>query len=148
MSTKQVIEINGVKLEVDMRYAKRIEELQIGSRVKCLVKEYSDTAVYPGVIVGFDAFPSKPTINVCYMKTNYSGCDLVFKAVNVDTKDFEIVGDVDNNALDVDKSHTLKVFDRELQTKQSELDAIKAKRAFFEEKFAIYFTDFMAKVAA
>jgi len=139
VSTKQIIEVGGVKLEVDMRYAKRVEELQIGSRVKCLVKEYSDTAVYPGVVIGFDPFPSKPTINVCYVKTDYSGANLTFKAVNVDTKDFEIVGDVDNNSLDVDK---------EITTRQNELDASRAKKAFFEEKFALYFTDFLAKETA
>ena len=48
----QVIEINGVKLEVDMRYAKRVDLLRIGSRVKVLVKTYSEYKIYPGVKIG------------------------------------------------------------------------------------------------
>lgn len=70
---KRVIEINGVKLEVDMRYAKRVDELRVGSKVKVLNKEYSSYKVYPGVIVGFEEFDNLPTIVVAYLE-----CGLVF----------------------------------------------------------------------
>ena len=43
---KRIIEVNGVKLEVDMRYARKIEELRVGSRVKVLIKNYSRYSVY------------------------------------------------------------------------------------------------------
>jgi hypothetical protein len=57
-----IIEIGGVKLEVDLRSAKRIDELKIGSRVKCLQKpSYGEMKTLPGVIVGFEPFPSLPT---------------------------------------------------------------------------------------
>ena len=87
---KRVIEVNGVKLEVDMRYAKRIEELRIGSKVKALNKEYSSYSVYPGVIVGFEQFEKLPTIVVAYYKTDYSGSDIKFVYYNAETKDTEI----------------------------------------------------------
>lgn len=40
---KKIVEINGIKMEVDMRHAKTIDTYKIGDRVKVLVKQYSDT---------------------------------------------------------------------------------------------------------
>jgi hypothetical protein len=57
--TKRVIEINGVKMEVDMRYAKRVDELRIGSRVKVLIKEYSSYKIYLGVSIIPSKFATK-----------------------------------------------------------------------------------------
>lgn len=136
-----IIEVNGVKLEVDLRTAKRIDQMAIGSRVKCLVKGYgSDFATYPGVIVGFDPFPSKPTINVAYLDTSYGG-GLKFKAFNSETKDFEVVADLDNNALEIDKADVLRKMDREIDTKALELQNLQGQRAYFLAHFGRYFTD-------
>jgi hypothetical protein len=41
MTEKTIIEVSGVKLEVDLRQARRIEEIRIGDRVKVLTKDYS-----------------------------------------------------------------------------------------------------------
>ena len=94
-----IIEINGVKLEVDLRHAKRIDELTIGSPVKCLVKKYESYAVYPGIIIGFEPFLSLPTIVVAYLETDTYNADIKFVAFNTNTKDFEIVLDVDFQGL-------------------------------------------------
>ena len=60
-----VIEINGVKLEVDLRSARRIDTLRVGDRVKLLEKtSYGGPIVHHGVVAGFDPFPSQPTIIV------------------------------------------------------------------------------------
>lgn len=136
-----IIEINGVKLEVDLRTAKRIDQLSIGSRVKCLVKGYgNDFATYPGVIVGFEPFPSKPTIVVAYLDTSYAG-GLKFKAFNSETKDFEVIADLDNNALEIDKADVLRKMDREIDTKALELQKLNEQRAYFLAHFGRYFTD-------
>ena len=70
-----IVEVNGIKLEVDLRTAKRIDQLTdqltIGSRVKCLVKQYSDFKTVPGVVVGFEPFEKLPTIVVAYLDTDY-----------------------------------------------------------------------------
>lgn len=42
MSEKKIIEVNGVKLEVDMRYAKRIDELAIVTCKDCKYKRLYD----------------------------------------------------------------------------------------------------------
>lgn len=137
-----VIEVNGVKLEVDLRTAKRIDQLQIGSRVKCLVKTYDSWAVYPGVVVGFDPFPSKPTINVAYINTGYGG-GLTFKAFHSGVTDFEVVADVDENRLEVDKAAFLKKMDNEIEAKRIELQKVEDQKAYFLKNFGAYFADFV-----
>lgn len=143
MSEKQttVIEVNGVKLEVDLRTAKRIDQLQIGSRVKCLVKSYDSFETKPGVVVGFEPFPSKPSIVVAYLETGYGNAGLKFKTFNDATKDFEIVADIDNNALEVDKVGVVEHFDREIAKKELELRDLREKKQFFLDKFETYFTE-------
>lgn len=138
--TKTIIEINGVKLEVDLRQAKRIDELKVGSRVKCLVKKYNEMVTYPGVIVGFEPFTSLPSIVVAYIEGDYSS-ELKFKTFNAETKDFEVIADLDNNSLEVNKLTILERMDREITKKEVELEELKAKRAFFLTKFDCYFND-------
>ena len=135
-----IIEINGVKLEVDLRTAKRVDTLRIGDRVKCLVKGYGGSmSTHAGIVVGFEPFPSLPTIVVAYLDTGYSSGTLKFQTFNSETKDFEVVADIDNNALEVDKGHILAQFDRDASKKRQELDDIEAKRAFFMAHFGRYF---------
>jgi hypothetical protein len=53
----RVVEINGIKVEVDLRTAKRVDSYSVGTPVKLLKQEYSDTyTTYTGVIIGFDEF--------------------------------------------------------------------------------------------
>lgn len=144
--TTTIIEINGVKLEVDLRTAKRIDQLQIGSRVKCLVKRYSDFQTVPGVIVGFEPFERLPTIVVAWLDIDYSSASLKFQSFNSETKDFEIVADLDNNALEVDRTQILKKMDAEIAKKKMEVEEVIQRKAFFLEKFAIYFSDSLASV--
>ena len=135
-----IIEINGVKLEVDLRKAKRVDNLKIGDRVKCLVKGYGSTMnTYAGVVVGFEPFPSLPSIIVAYLNLDYSSGTLKFKTFNAETKDFEVVADIDNNALEVDKINILSVFDRDADKKRQELAEIEDKRAYFISHFGRYF---------
>ena len=136
-----IIEINGVKLEVDLRTAKRVDNLRIGDRVKCLVKSYGGSmSTHAGVVVGFDPFPSLPSIVVAYLDTGYASGTLKFQTFNSETKDFEVIADLDNNALEVDKLHILAQFDRDAAKKRQEVDDIEAKRTYFLAHFGRYFT--------
>ena len=140
---KQIIEINGVKMEVDMRYAKRIEHLTIGSRVKCLIKGYGDDyKVLPGVIVGFEPFEKLPSIIVAYLDVDYSSAGIKFKSYNAKCTDFEIVADLDNNALEVNKADILAKMEREIEKKRLEVEEVEQRRDFFLKNFGAYFADF------
>jgi hypothetical protein len=146
-STKQIIEINGVKMEVDTRHAVRIDTFQVGSKVKLLEKEtgYStSTKVYSGVIVGFEPFASLPTIVVCYLDRDYSGANLKFAYVNTATdKKWEIVSAVDDD-LPVQKADVLTMMDRDIEKKRDEIAEIERKRAYFLQHFAAYFEPVVA----
>lgn len=143
---KQIIEINGVKMEVDMRYAKRVEHLTVGSRVKCLIKSYGDDyKVLPGVIVGFEPFQNLPSIVVAYLDTDYSSANIKFKSYNTKCTDFEIVADIDNNALEVNKVDVLAKMEREIEKKRMEIEEVEQRRDFFLRHFNTYFTEFLAE---
>lgn len=138
-----IIEINGVKLEVDLRNAKRIDQLQIGSRVKCLAKSSygGEMTTKPGIVVGFEPFPSLPTMVVAYLDIGYGAPGLKFRSFNKETKDFEVVADLDNNALEIDRAETVAHFDREIAKKELELREVREKKAFFLAHFGRYFSD-------
>lgn len=145
MTDKQttIIEINGVKLEVDLRSAKRIDQLQIGSRVKCLIKGYSGFETCPGVVVGFEPFKGLPSILIAYIKDDYNSVGLMFKTFNAETTDFEIVPDVDNNALEVNKADLVSKMDAEISRKQIEIEELNRRKSFFLEKFKNYFSEYV-----
>jgi len=140
---KTIIEVGGVKLEVDMRYARRVDTLRVGDRVKCLVKKYGNThETYPGVVVGFEPFPSLPSIVVAYLDTSsYNGDTLKVKTFNQKTEDFEIVPDVDRNSLEVDKGRVLTMLDRDIEKKREELNQSELRRQYFLDNFGSYFED-------
>ena len=140
---KTIIEVGGVKLEVDMRYARRVDTLRVGDRVKCLVKKYGNThETYPGVVVGFEPFPSLPSIVFAYLDTSsYNGDTLKVKTFNQKTEDFEIVPDVDRNSLEVDKGRVLTMLDRDIEKKREELNQSELRRQYFLDNFGSYFED-------
>jgi hypothetical protein len=135
-----VIEVNGVKLEVDLRTAKRIDTLRVGDRVKVLIKnDYSsECAVKPGVVVGFEPFEMLPTIIVAYMEIDYSGSNLKFLHFNKASKGTEVIKSIDNDHLDVDKVRVTAMFDKQIEQKQRELEDLEAKKTFFLAEFSKY----------
>lgn len=135
----QVIEINGVKLEVDLRTARRVDTLRVGSRVKVLVKTYDGFKVHPGVVVGFDAFEKLPTINVAYMDVDVFSAALKFIAINANTKDTEIVAATDIDHLELSRDDVLGKFDRQIAGEELKLDELRQTREFFLRRFGEYF---------
>jgi len=134
---KQIVEINGIKMEVDLRYARRVENFRVGDTVKILVKEqYEEPAVYTGIIAGFDPFPSMPTIIVAYTKIDYASAELRFAYINEKSKEkYELACSTDDK-LPISKADALQRFDREIEKKAQELSDLQAKRHFFNERFA------------
>lgn len=93
MEDKRVIEIDGVKIEVDLRSAKRIDTFKVGDNVKVLCKEYNgDFKVKPGIITDFANFKEKPTIIVAVLDESYSGVSINFVHIYEGMEDkYEIV---------------------------------------------------------
>lgn len=142
MKDTMVVEVNGVKLEVDLRSAKRIDTLQVGSRVKVLTKGYgNDYKVRPGVVAGFEPFEKLPTIVVAVLDITYLEAKLEFVLFNAESKDVEVVAALDHDELEVNKADVHARIDREIAVKEREIDDLQRRRAWFDANFAAYFVD-------
>lgn len=131
---KTIIEVNGVKLEIDLRTAKRVDTFRVGDRVKILTKKYESYRSEPGVIVGFDAFVARPTIIVAYLSGNFGETAVLFAYINADSKDIELCA-ANPNDLDLEQDRTLEILDRDIATAEKNLQDRKDKRAFFIKHF-------------
>lgn len=140
-SAKTTIEINGVKFEVDMRHATRIDTLRVGDRVKVLVKQYDGYKVHPGTVIGFENFKNLPTVIVAYLVSGYASAGVTFLYFNSQTKETEIVKAIDDDSLDVNKGEVLRLMDAEVEKKRAEVTDLLAKRAFFVANFKAYFPE-------
>lgn len=133
---KRVIEVNGVKLEVDMRYARRIDEFKVGDTVKVLDKRNNKNEMRTGVITDFANFKELPTIMVAMYKPGdyWSAPSIEFLPYNSDTEDVEIVG-VSAEEIMVSKDTIVDRFNDQIMKKKSELDDLIVKRDTFVKYF-------------
>lgn len=130
MEGKTIIEVNGVKLEVDLRSAKRIDELRVGDRVKVLNKLYEGYEVLPGTVIGFEPFEKLPTIIVAYLKIDYAGTSIKYLYFNAQSKDVEIIKAIDDDQLDINKADVLSRFDQEIKKRKDEIEDMERRKQF------------------
>ena len=138
-----IIELNGVKLEVDLRTAKRVDTMRVGDRVRLLEKStYSgDVTVHHGIIAGFEPFPSAPTIIVAYLKTAYKETTIEFVYLNTaseESKRWEVVPSIDND-LPVNKEDVVASINRKIEGKMAEIQDLERQRDYFLREFGKYF---------
>ena len=135
------IEIDGIKVEVDLRNVKKIDTYRIGDNIKLLKKEYNDTySTYSGVIVDFVAFKERPAIVVAYFEQDYSGTFIRFETITKDTKDIEIAPCLPHE-MKINKNRVIDKFNYEIEAQQHKVDELKAKRDYFIENFSKFFED-------
>ena len=135
---KRIIEVNGVKLEVDLRSCRVIENYAVGQPVKVLVKQYDSFKSYPGMIVGFDNFTARPTIIIAYLEHSYNTADIRFVYFNVDSKDVEICP-MNTKDLGVEREEIMAAMDTQVATKKAEMDGLIARQKYFLAEFGKYF---------
>jgi hypothetical protein len=138
---KRIIEINGIKMEIDLRHAKRVDTFKVGDKVRVLVKSYGDTFnTYAGMIVGFDNFKERPTIIVAYIEPGaYSADPLKFVNINQDTKDVEITA-MSDDFIAADKSSIIDRMDKIILDHQQKIQEMEARKSYFLKYFDAYFT--------
>jgi hypothetical protein len=138
-NTKQIIEINGVKLEIDLRNAKKIDEFKVGDNVKVLRPSYNDQyEVLAGVIVDFVEFKTLPTIQIALFKSDYNGVSLEFINFNSKTEGIEITL-CGEHELKIEKSTVIDRLNMEIEKKEAEVLEIKSKKEFLLKNFEKYF---------
>ena len=136
----KIIEINGIKMEVDLRHAKVVDQYKVGDNIKVLVKDgYGDKfASYVGVIIGFDEFEKTPTIVIAYLKTSYGEGTIQYLYYNSETKDAEVcpLNDWD---IPTTKQQVVDRFDTEIAEANKKVVEGERKKALFEKLFGKYF---------
>lgn len=147
MSETRIIEVNGVKLEIDMRHAavQSIDTFKVGDSVKVLTKTYSGYESHAGVIAGFDAFKNLPTVIIAYLDVNYAKAELKFAYFNSATEDVEVCA---ASPMDVpfERDSVLALMDRAVVTKETELAEASRNKSMFLSMFNRYFAEY-AKAA-
>ena len=140
MESKRIVEINGVKVEVDLREAKTIDTFKVGDSVKVLTKgRYGDERkIFPGVIVGFEDFKSQPTVVIAYMEIEYSEATLKFAYLNGDSKGLDVVSS-DDYYLPLKKGSLVDKFDAEIRKAEDNLAELNRKKEYFLSHFNRYF---------
>jgi hypothetical protein len=139
-NNKKIVEIDGIKLEIDMRTAKRIDQFKVGDKVKILVKKYDTYEPHHGVIIGFEAFKVMPTIIVAYLECKYSEADIKFAYINSSTsKDYEILHCEDE--VRFEKESVIEKLDRKIEASIEQTNDLKSKKQYFLTHFNEHFSE-------
>jgi hypothetical protein len=137
----RTVEINGIKLEIDERTARTVEQYRVGDRVKVLVKRYEQYTIYVGVIVGFADFAKLPSIEVMYLSTDSWDSDpLKFATLNEKNEDVELAP-MNEAEIVLDRGDVVRRFDQEIRKRELALEDMQTKREYFISKFAAAFAD-------
>jgi len=139
----KIIEINGVKFEVDARTAtlKQIEKVKIGSRVKILFKKYSDDhEVKHGVVVGFEPFPDKPTIIIAYMEQSYGSAPEIKWLYFTTSSKEQVIISREEDTESLEASNITGKIDKEILKKEQEIQDLEDRKAYFLKNFQAYWS--------
>lgn len=139
MENTRVVEIDGVKIEVDLRSAKRIDTFKVGDNVKVLCKNGSnDYKVKPGIITDFANFKEKPTIVVAVLNEGtYWNSNPTIEFVHIYEgmeEKYEIVYTSDED-LRLTKDGVIEKFEREIAKKKNEAQELENQLNYFIKYF-------------
>lgn len=137
--TRRIVEINGVKLEVDMSTARVIDEYRVGMNVKVLMKEYSGYVARPGIITEFVNFKAQPTIVIAVFKEDYSGVSIDFVYYNESTADQYEIAPCCEHELKLNKERAIDKFNVKIEEYKSKIAELEEKRDYFEKYFNKHF---------
>jgi len=139
--TTKIIEINGVKFEVDARTAtlRQVQTIRIGARVKVLKKKYTDQfEVHHGVVVGFEPFEKTPTVIIAYIESQYaSSPDIKFLYYTAKSEEQVIISD-ENDRESLQASNITAQIDKQIQQKRNEIQDLEDRKAYFLKNFQSY----------
>lgn len=135
--TKRIVEIDGVKVEVDLRTAKRIDCFRVGDNVKILDKESSDYKVKPGIITDFAEFQELPTIVIAVFEEGsyWDKPSIKFFHYNAKTADKIEIVPATEDEIKLSKDGVIEKFEREIQKKKNEYTDLQNQLDYFKRHF-------------
>lgn len=137
----KIIEINGVKFEVDARTAtlRQISTIKIGARVKVLKKKYSDSfEVHHGVVIGFEPFEKNPTVIIAYLDSlTSSNPEIKFIYYTNKSEEQVIISD-ENDREALQAANITQSIEKQIAIKQREITDLEDKKKYFLTNFKSY----------
>lgn len=137
----RTIEIGGVKMEIDLRTARKIDTFKVGDNVKVLRKKSnSESEVLSGVITDFCEFKELPTIVVATFEEGsylYEP-NIRFYYINEKLQQsddrIEIVKASDDELI-VTRTRLIDKFEQEIQSRYNKYLDLKNKLEYFNQHF-------------
>jgi hypothetical protein len=134
---KRIVEIEGIKVEVDMRTAKVIDHYKIGDPVRVLHPgEGYGCGIKAGVIVGFCEFEKNPAIEILELDCDYSGTNFRMVLIVSGQENKVQIAPYEKYAGLISQTDVITRFDREIQKKELELADLKLKKKYFIDDFS------------
>lgn len=133
---KRIIEIDGVKLEVDLRTARRIDSFRVGDNIKVLMEQYGSWRAYPGAIINFTEFPTHPAIDILIVTESGEVKFITYAAPLNGQKQSIEIAPFSQFELLIDRASIMDKLNRAVEQKESELRDAVAKREAFVKAFA------------
>ena len=138
MEERRIVEIDGVKIEVNLRTAKRIDTFKVGDNVKVLCKNYNNEfKVKPGIITDFANFKERPTIVVAVFNegswSSTPSIEFIHIYEGMEDK-YEIVYTSDED-LRLTKDGVIEKFEREIAKKKNEAQDLENQLNYFINHF-------------
>lgn len=136
MDEKRIVEINGMKMEVDMRTARRVDTFKVGDNVKVLSKAYNDQhEIKPGIIVDFAMFKELPTIVVAVFNDGGWSVQPSISFVHVNSESDKELIFASEEEIRLSKEGVIEKFEREIQKKKNEWQDLQNQLAYFKKHF-------------
>lgn len=135
--TKRIVEIDGVKVEVDLRQAKRVDSFRVGDNIKILDRENSDYKVKPGIIVDFAEFQELPTIVIAVFEDGsyWSTPSIKFIHYNAKTSEKVEIVPASEDEIKLSKDGVIEKFEREIHKKKNEYTDLQNQLDYFKKHF-------------
>ena len=134
---KRIIEIDGMKVEIDLESARRIDTFHIGDNVRVLDKTSSTVKVKNGIITAFNNFKDEPCITVAMFDGgdywNKPSIKFIYIHSGMDNE-YEIVLASDDE-IRLSKEGVIQRFEQEIAKKQHEVDDLKDQLEYFKTYF-------------
>ena len=144
---KRIVEINGVKMEVDLREAKVIDYFKVGDPVRVYhpKNDYIKAEIKVGVIVGFCEFEKTPAIEILELNEDYSSINFKTVVIGRDLNTDLQIAPYDRYEALISRADVVTRFDRMIQQKELELADLKLKKEYFINDFAKAFERIIPK---
>lgn len=128
--SSRIIEINGIKIDVDLSTAKIVDTYRVGQPVKLLKKRYSDTwESHPAVIIGFTPYAKRPAIELLYMDGSELKFETFYEGVESEIAPFN------EYEFKFSKADIVNRLNRKITENENELQELQSKKQAFLDNF-------------